>query len=69
MIDFFNHDDSAIDTTLFTYDAQAAEFLTWTTNVSKDGTYDLKMQVYYSGYVNYSKRTFQIVVEDSCKNA
>ena len=63
-------DDSAIDSTVFTYDHSVSnDFTTQTNDGAKEGSYDLRLKVYYDGYTNFVLRDFTIVIEDTCKDA
>ena len=65
-----NQDGSAYDSAVFT-EANALDFSTFTDQIGKIGTYDLKLTVKYAGsqYTITGEKLFQVIISDPCKTA
>ena len=54
-------DESELDKSIFSYDnTKSDDFKVFTTDNSNVGTYRLRLKTYYTGYINYSTRDFEI---------
>ena len=62
-------DESALDFSVFTYNALASTLTTQTNDITKDGEYYLRVKAYYVGYTNVTPFDFMIEVDDTCKDA
>ena len=65
-----NQDGSALDTSVFT-EANALDFSTFSDQIGKIGSYDLKLTVKYAGsqYTLTGEKSFQVIISDPCKTA
>ena len=65
-----NQDGSALDAAVFS-EAGAFDFSTFSDQIGKIGSYDLKLTVKYAGsqYTLTGEKSFQVIISDPCKTA
>ena len=70
VIELINQDGTALDNAVFSYDNSLSnDLLIYTSDSSKDGTYNLQIRAYYTGYSNVFTFDWSIQIEDTCENA
>ena len=55
---------------MFSYDNSVSnDLVIYTSDSSKDGTFNLQVRAYHTGYSNVFTFDWSIQIEDTCKNA
>ena len=70
VVELINQDGSPLDSTVFSYDNSISDdLMIYTTDSSKEGTFDLQVRAYHEGYPSVFTFDWSIQIEDTCKNA
>ena len=70
VIELVNQDGTPIDSAVFSYDNSVSnDLMIYTSNSSKEGTFDLQVRAYHEGYPSVFTFDWSIQIEDTCKNA